>query len=198
VKTRALAIEMRTAFAALPSADAEMLVALGVSASTIDLWQLIGKSRIRLLPGELYEPHQSGKVAFLTPVLGHYADTPESPEPWAACRCGNIMDIVAWHPKWPERWCLRTGNASWLGSIPPQYVNPPPVSIRRSPLSWFQSGCEGLVILTRHRAEAYILLSNCRDDIVAEDPLHERDLHAILERPWPAPRLAPTAIRHAA
>jgi hypothetical protein len=161
-----------------------------------------GKARIRRITGGLYEPDQAGKIAFLTPVLTHYPDTPESPQTWGACRVGNLIDLIAWHPRHPDRWALRTGDATWLGSIEPQYAVPPPVAIRRSPLSWLQSDCDGLVILARDSSEVYRLLSNCVGGIIADDALHARELREFLERRRPLPKvtvaLQTAPVRHAA
>jgi hypothetical protein len=178
------------------------LVALGVSPFLIHLWQMVGKARIRV-HGTLYEPDPTGGIAFLTPVLTHHIDTPESPEPWGACRFGNLIDLCAWHPRHPHLWALRADNATWLGAIPPQYLQPDPTVVWRSPGNWLRADCEGLVLLSPDRAEAYRILSGCVGGIIAEDQSHARDLRQILQRPWQGPTVtvAPNVAlvaRHAA
>src|SRR5713226_352032 len=139
MKTAALAAEMRHAAANLPSEDREILVqGYGIPCSLVDLYQLIGLEKIvaKDVKGarrDLYMPHADGDPAFITPVLGHFADTPESTDPRVFVRFGNIIDLLAWDPRYPDRWALRTGAATWLGCVPPQYLEPFPVRVWRSP-----------------------------------------------------------------
>lgn len=193
MRTRELATEMREAFAALRREYANILANLDISPFLIWNWQLIGKASVRSIGNDLYEPDPNGVAALVTPVLAHYCDTPELPDPEFAVRCGNIVDLIAWRPKCPARWRLRVGAATWAGSIPPQYCNPDPVRIWRTPLRWLQADCTGLVLLTGERIENYRQLSNCRGGIDAEDEIHAREIRRILNRPWPGPE-----VRHAA
>jgi hypothetical protein len=189
VKTRDLAREMRYAYAAMRVAEAEELIRAGIPAHIIDLYQMIGVTRIRLA-GELYEPEPEGGRAFISPILAHLPDTPESSDPWAFARFGSLVDLIAWDPAHPHKWALRTGAASWLGCIPPQYIEPEPVRIWRSPLAWFRSDCTGLALVTRERPEAYRLLANLRGGIIAEDHHHAAEILDVLQHPWPAPRVS--------
>jgi hypothetical protein len=74
---------------------------------------------------------------------------------------GNLIDIAAWDERIPDQWRLRTGEGRWLGAIPPQYIHPAPVPIRRSPLAWLQGGCTGLCVITRDPADVRMILSHC-------------------------------------
>jgi hypothetical protein len=186
VRTRDLAAEMRQAVADRTPEDAKMLVALGVSPWLVDLWQMVGVATVRTSRNEpLYNPDPDGQLVLITPALGHYPDTPETPNSDLFCRAGELIDLIAWHPKRPDRWALRTGAAAWLGCIEPQYLNPTRVQVWRSPLNWLRADCEGLCILDHN--EAYRILSLCRGGITAEDPGLAAQITDILTRPWPAP-----------
>lgn len=150
---------------------------------------MIGKTKYLAIGPDRYEPHPSGRWAYVIAARGLYANTPESHCPRRICRHGYLTDLVLWHPRCLDRWRLRTGAAEWLGAIEPQYCEPDPVAIWRSPLRWLQADCEGLVLLTSGRAEYYRVLSNCRGGLVAEDEVHKAELRRILERPWPAPNV---------
>jgi hypothetical protein len=115
--------------------------------------------------------------------------TAEAHDPPHTVRAGELVDLVAWHPRHPHRWALRTGAAEWLGAIEPQYLDPEPVPVWRSPLAWLRVGCVGLVMLSPDPPAAYRVLSGCRGGIVAEDPQHAAALRATLARPWPAPQI---------
>jgi hypothetical protein len=188
MKTTALAAEMRTAFAALRPSDIRELAQCGVPQILVDHFQMVGVARIRV-QGELYEPDPSGALAVITPVLAQFPDTPESCRPDVYALIGNIVDLLAWDARVPQRWAFRVGAATWLGCIPPQHCDPDPVRIWRSPLNWLRAGCNGLVIVARERAEAYRLLAGCSGGIIAEDGEHAAELRQALERPWPAPRV---------
>src|SRR4051812_28833629 len=127
-------------------ADRRALIALGIRAR--DVLLLVGKMRARC-DGNLYVPDEDGPPVFITPVFVDYPDTPESPCPAQATRFGDLVDLVAWDPRHPHAWALRCGAAEWLGSIEPQYMEPPPAPIHRGPLGWLLAGCRGLVILAR-------------------------------------------------
>src|SRR3954464_9227500 len=147
--------EWSAARKAMESADRRVLVSSGVKAA--DALLLIGKVCARR-DGDMYVPDRDGPPAFVTPVLVDYADTPESPCPAQATRFGDLVDLVAWDPQHPHSWALRCGAAEWLGAIAPQYLDPPPVPIHRGPLGWLQTGCRGLVLLSREPVSQYRLL----------------------------------------
>ena len=139
-----------------------------------------------------------GSPAFVTPVLVDHVDTPELSCPAQAAKFGDLVDLVAWDPRHPHAWALRCGAAEWLGCIDPQYLDPPPVPIHRGPLGWLQTGCRGLVLLSREPFSQYRLLANIQR-IEAEDAAHAAELHGIISRPWPVPTITiAVERRHAA
>jgi hypothetical protein len=161
MKTAALAREMRDAFAAMDDRDIEELVQLGVPEILISHFQMVGLARVREFGSQRYYPDPRGRLVFVTPVCVHHKDTPESTRPDAFPLIGNLVDLVAWDERAPNEWRLRTGEGHWLGAIGPQYLNPEPVPIRRSPLSWLQNRCIGLVPLSPDPAEIRRVLSFC-------------------------------------
>jgi hypothetical protein len=187
--TRMLATEMREAFARLTRADAETLANLSIPPIFVMNWQLVGKALVRRIGTDLYEPDPNGRTAFITPVLAHRPHTPESPDPKLAVRCGNLIDLLAWHPACPGRWRLRLALATWLGAIEPQYCGPLPVPVWRTPLRWLQADGAGLCLLSCDRLENQWILSACIGGIIPEDELHERQIKRLLERPWPTPKV---------
>ena len=180
--------ELRAARAAMTAEDRAELIGAGIPADIINRYPLIGIAPMRIDNG-LWQPASDGRPAFVTPVLIGDLVSPETPDPLVYARhLGGIVDLVAWHPKHPEHWALRVGAATWLGCIEPQYLDPDPVAIRRSPVAWLRAGCDGLVILSADPADAYRLLSGCCE-ITAEDHQHAAELRKLVRRPWSLPRI---------
>jgi hypothetical protein len=191
---------MRAASAAVSTSDIDELEALGVARREVEIFEMIGLARIaRVTDSELYEPDDAGGWAFITPVLTQHATGPESQRPEIFVRFGNIVDLVAWDPQEPRQWALRAGQTTWLGCVPPQYLDPEPVAVWRSILTWFRHGCAGVVPMSRDPVEIYRLIMEFPGGIIAEDELHAAELRRILERPWPLPAISfATEVRLAA
>jgi hypothetical protein len=188
MNTRDLAAEMRVARESLTAAHWDELEAHGVSTTVIASFALLGAAKIRVGNG-LYEPAPDGRWAYVTPVLVDNELGPEAAQPISCARIlGHLVDLLAWHPRHPRRWALRVGAAPWLGCCEPQYMEPEPVRIWRSPLAWLRADCDGLVMLSTDPADAYRLLSSLRE-IVAEDAEHAAELRRLVRRPWPLPRI---------
>jgi hypothetical protein len=186
MRTGDLWAEFNAACAAMEPPDRALLETYGIAPG--DVAPLIGITRARV-SGGLYEPDPDGGEGFVTPILADSASGPESICPERAVRLGDILDLVLWHPRRPDAWALRTGAAEWLGAIAPQYLEPPPVPIRRSVLVWFRHRCTGVVLLTAERPARYRLLTGCRSGIVVEDARHLAELRSVLKHPWPHPPL---------
>jgi hypothetical protein len=138
--------------------------------------------------GITFEPDEDGAAAYVFPVRVGPATTPESGDPLDTIARAEIVDLIAMHPAHPGCWALRRGVAEWLGAVEPQYLDPEPVPVWRSPSAWLRGGCHGLTLLSRERASQYRTLSSLCE-IVAEDLQHAAELRRILERPWSAPRV---------
>ena len=146
-------------------------------------------TRVRPVGSALFEPNPDSNLgAFILPVRVDYPDTPESPDPEAVIEGGDIVDLVAFDPEVGAQWILRAGNAEWLGACPPQYLDPPPVPLHRSPIDWLRAGCEGVVCLARAPIEIHRFLCRFAALDVADDR-HAEELQALLERPPTHPEI---------
>lgn len=192
-----LAAEYRAALLATRREDLRTLLAAGIGLQTIAAL-VPGVARITVA-GSTYQPDPTGGAAFLLPVRVDHPLTPEAPDPVNVVRAGAIVDLLAFHPAHQFRWALRRDDGEWLGAIEPQYLDPEPVPVWRSPLAWLRSGCCGLVILSSTPADLYRILTSCHGGIVAEDEEHASELRAALARPFPVPPIiVPNGPRHAA
>jgi hypothetical protein len=99
------------------------------------------------------------------------------------------------NPAAPDRWALRRGIASWLGACEPQYLDPDPVPVWRTPLGWLRAGCRGLVLLTEDKTDRYRCLSML-GSIVAEDQAHTADCGARSSGPLRCRRSKCGAMQH--
>ena len=160
----------------------------------IDVPVPIGFSRIVGENGRYHPYGEASKFAFILPVRTDFLHTPETIRGIEAVRAGYLVDLLAFRPEYPDRWALRWGGAEWLGSIPPQYCNPYPVRIWRSPVRWLQSGCDGLVMLSGDPLAIRRTLCGCNELLVTEDD--EADLRRLIEQPSRCPRIVAEA-RHA-
>jgi len=198
VKTRDLAREMADAVAALQPRHLDELDRHGLDLlDIVVIPQLVGRADVKI-EGERYQPDPHGSGAFITPVCIHEPHWPESPYPLEFVRYGNLVDLVAWHPRFPDRWATRTGTASWLGLR--EVFDPFPVPVWRGVLGWLRAGAVGIVLLTSDRAERWRLLSDL-PGIIAEDEEHATELRNALQRPWSAPPVIArrsSVTRHAA
>jgi hypothetical protein len=132
----------------------------------------------------LFEPDPDSAVqAFIVPVrVEDDGWTPESSDPIATVGTGQIIDLVAFTPALRVRWATRTGLAEWLGACPPQYMDPPPVRLYRTPLDWLRGDCEGLVCLATTPNDVYRFLTRFQR-LDTEDDDHATMLREILDRP---------------
>lgn len=185
VARNGLLAEYNHAQRAITPADRALLVEHGISIGTILF--LVGSARIRRDKSRhFFDPAEDGLPAFVTPVIVEVPDTPEASNPPQAVRFGTLVDLVAWHPSRPDSWALRVGSAEWLGAIEPQYLDPAPVTVHRTILSWLQSGTRGIVPLHRTPAELRRVLTYC-SSIEAQDRAHAIELRRALRLPWIAP-----------
>jgi hypothetical protein len=164
------------------------LLKAGIPAAQIDIWGWHGISAVRLGQDGLYQP-TDGKAAIISAVRGFPDGSIEYPHPEMMLYLGDIIDLIAWHPKAPERWALRTGAATAIGIVEPQLLDPAPVHVRRHPLGWFRSGGNGICLLTRDLAEQRHLLLQIHR-LVAEDVAHGRAIRDVLTRPLWTPQIS--------
>ena len=102
----------------------------------VRVWGWAGRDRIQVdnMTG-LYRPDPEGRWAYITPVkAGDPLDAAED-----VIRFGDIVDLVAWHPRRPFRWVLRTGAGFILGHAEwgtTQLIYP-------NPFLWLRDGGRG-------------------------------------------------------
>jgi len=182
-----LVAEYRAALRSTQLDDLHPLLAAGISPETIAA--VVPASTRIAVAGSTYQPDPDGGSAYLLPVRVDNPLSPEAGDPSETVRAGPIVDLLAMHPAQPGRWALRCDAAEWLGTIEPQYLDPSPVPVWRSPLAWLRADCRGLVLLSRDRRDQYRILAGCLGGILAEDPRHAMELRRVLEHSWPAPRV---------
>lgn len=177
--------ELAAARAAITDGERDALLEAGIPQRAIEI---VGAARIDLdRSARTYQLLEDiGDRVFILGVRAGDTWTPERLCPDAIAYCGPLVDLLAWHPRAVDHWALRLDTATWLGAIPPQFMNPAPVSIRRSPLGWLRAGAAGLCILTHDDREARALLRLCHR-IEAEDDAHADELRHLLERPLSVP-----------
>ena len=177
--------EYRIALRSTRPEDLKPLLEAGIRQKTISI---VRPAIARIaVTGGTYQPEPEGRYAYLLPVRLESADTAEAANPVEVLHRGSIVDLVAFHPKFPLRWALRRDAAEWLGAIEPQYLDPAPVPIWRSPLEWLRAGCRGLALLSLEPTIAYRILSMCSSGLLAEDEVHAVELRRLAAPPWPAP-----------
>jgi hypothetical protein len=185
-----LVAELVLAQGALTEVERQRLRGLGIPDLVLAIG-FVGSARIDLeRDGRRWQPCEEGRPAFVTPVrIGADPASPEDPDFELIPQYGDLIDLVAWLPDYPECWATRLGLATWLGAIPPQFLTPPPVPVRRSVLAWLRAGATGLCLLAEDSLDAWRVLSLAHE-IEAEDAAHAEELRALLEHPFQGPLIA--------
>lgn len=120
--------------------------------------------------GRFYQPVDDGAPAIIVPVL----DAEE------------LVDLLAFDPRRPERWWLRIGAVPLLGGDELAYLllGPKlfaePLWVHRTPLNWLRNSCHGVVILDIDRGLGDLAI--VPNGIAAEDAAHQRELKDRLAR----------------
>jgi hypothetical protein len=143
---------------------------------------LVGVARIMLSSdGGLWQPHEGGVQAFVTPTMSidmegwrqvAWSGALPEDDPWLGYLYG-IEDLVAWHPNTPERWALRWGVAEMLGEAGDPEE---PLRVHRTPYGWLKAGGEGVCVLRPSGYGALRLV----DRLIAEDSAHRHELYKLL------------------
>ena len=118
--------------------------------------------------GRFYEPHPSGELHVIVPVI----DVDE------------LVDLIAFDPSNPEIWRYRIGGERLLdGNALGDQLLGKPLQVFRTPLSWLQGRCAGIVLFDLGRA--YIDLETAPNGIIGEDDVHTDEVRrAMTRRPW--------------
>lgn len=113
--------------------------------------------------GQHFQPHPDGRYAVIVPLVDF----------------GELIDLIAFDPRDPTKWWFRLGGEPLLGAsaLAEQLISQR-LHVYRTPLSWLQHGCDGVVPLDFNRAA--IGLITAQNGIVAEDDAHVSELHRAL------------------
>ena len=172
---------------ALKQPERRSLLGVGIPDKVVRLG-MIGAADV-VIDGDFYQPSPGGVRRFIVPVRVGDPATPEWPDPALAVWLGDIVDLVAFDLDHPTRWVLRTGAATWLGAIEPQYLDPPPIIVHAHPLAWLRRECDGIVPLTRTPSELQYLLLSLGGIVVESAKLGLR-LKEVLAKPHPIPPIS--------
>jgi hypothetical protein len=146
----ALVAEMQLCLTKLRQEHADFLVSQGIDPVLLVAYQMVGVAHIAAgrQPGS-WVSTGNGRLAFVVPVRVHESFSPLAADPWAAVRFGELVDLVAWCPKSPDRYWLYAGDAAWLGAVAPPHLDPFPVVVHPTPLAWLRAGAQGIALLAR-------------------------------------------------
>lgn len=146
----------------------------GVPEIALHMWPgPVGVAPIETHPPGCFDFAEHGRPAYIQPVLIGPAFS-------------DIVDLIAWHPDDPGRWWTRLYSGLPLGvdQLDVAEILGEPLAIRRAPLSWLQSGGDGVVV-TDWPMTAPAL--RCVPTLIAEDAAHgheiERHLRIIADAP---------------
>lgn len=110
-----------------------------------------------------YEPNPDGDHAIVVPVMDD----------------DELVDLLAFDPRRKSEWFVRLGSEPLLGaSALSEQLLGKPLHIFRSPLTWLQASCDGIVILDINWA--FIDLTTAPHGIVGEDDAHTDELRRFM------------------
>ena len=113
--------------------------------------------------GPFCEPVAGGRPMVICPVMAG----------------DELADLLAFDPRAPNQWWCRLGGEPLLGTgALADQLTGQPLHVYRTPLSWLQHGCDGVVPLDFNRAS--IDLITAQNGIVAEDDAHVSELRRAL------------------
>lgn len=131
-----LRVEMRAAHARLEGRQMEILAGLGLPAAQLYAETLIGVTTGAIDRRDFWQPDEAGRRLLVTPLT----------------EAGAILDLVAFDPKEPNAWYLRTGHGWALGHEAMErasqgWPGDAPLVLHATPMEWLASGCEGTCVV---------------------------------------------------
>jgi hypothetical protein len=176
-KDSALSLELATAAANMRSAHYSRLSALGVDWGDLIITGSIGLLHCRV-EKDLFEPAEEGEAHLIVPVM----------------EGGFVVDLVAFRPKSPDTWALRTGLGWALGhDAIEEAISPWPgadqsLLLSPTPLEWLRAGKGACIVQWTDEATSALRLAQ---GIVVGDPRMAQVLRLQLSKP---PALPPIAV----
>lgn len=130
-----LRCEMQAAANGLELTQLRVLRGLGLPAPELHADGMIGVSRGLIDKRDFWAPDESGSRLLVTPLIED----------------GAVVDLVAFDPKQPNAWFLRTGHGWALGAdtiarASSYWPGDEPLVLHATPMEWLASGCEGACV----------------------------------------------------
>jgi hypothetical protein len=138
----------------------EILERRGVAGPDVRLHCGLARARSA---GKFYEPDPDGEYAIIVPVMNG----------------DELVDLIAFDPRQPAEWFVRLGGEPLLGAgaLADQLLEKP-LHIFKTPLSWLQGGCAGVVVADQTRA--FVDLATSPNGLVGEDDAHTDELRQVM------------------
>lgn len=130
-----LRMEMVSASTALELRQLEVLRGIGLPAPQLHADGTIGIARGLVDKSDFWSPDEGGNRLLITPLV----------------EGGIVVDLIAFDPKQPNAWFLRTGHGWALGAdmiarAQNYWPDDAPLVLHATPLEWLGSGCEGACV----------------------------------------------------
>ena len=167
-----LAAAFLATFDSLNARPSEWLGKMGVSRlAMLQYPGPIGVATIEIHPPGIFDFAEEGNRAFIQPVL-------------SGPQYSEIIDLVAWFPRRPDRWWTLMYLACPLGIEQLDFAEfeQKPAVLRRTPLSWLVAGGEGTCILDW---QVSALQLRQIPTLICEDEEHARIARQQLTMPRP-------------
>jgi hypothetical protein len=143
----------------------------------------LARTLVRRTPAVLRHSATARHDSWGIAVRGHGDGTLEADDPMRLVREGPILDLLTFDPLKPEPWTLARDAVLVLGAIEPQFLDPAPVPVHRTPVDWLRASGEGIVLLGGDRHDRRRMLGCCRGGIVAGSPAHGAQLKMLMSQP---------------
>lgn len=130
-----LRIEMDAAVLRLDLRQMDILRGIGLPAAQLHAEAAIGLVQVETDSRDFWTPIDTGKAMLVTPLVEEE----------------SVVDLIAFDPKAPDRWYLRTGAGWALGHDAVRratdgWGEPERLELHPTPLEWLRSGCSGACV----------------------------------------------------
>ena len=169
--------EMLAATLAVEFRQMCVLRGLGLPAATLFADGLIGATVASVDKEDRWQPDEGGRALLVTPSI----------------EGGVITDLIAFDPRQPDHWFLRSGNGWALGAddiltAREGWPGTPPLTLHATPLDYLRAGATGAAVVEWTAQARQALLQVDRIDVA--DPKFAQRLRLELARPPRMPQIA--------